>query len=264
MEPFFLDPANREFAEGKGPYRPKDFTRSASATSAIGKALMIGGLLVTLATAILYLYKYLQHEELLASVKTVTAQVSGCEGPGRYQHIRFRYTVDGKVFDQSAAAQKPEFLWPSTITDACKASSVELNYLSSDPNRWSAALISPLTWDERDAKPNADMFIAGPGIFVMGAIFAAVGVGFRKQVDRQDALAAGAVVLHGELLRMEEDKSEESPYPVVCYYQFQNPAGLSLKGKSTPYERNLKESDYPPAGTPIYVAYATDKIFTML
>jgi hypothetical protein len=264
MEPFFLDPSNRDFAEGKGPYQPGDLTRSALATSTVSKFLMLGGVLATLGAGVLYLYQEQEHEQLLASVKSVTAEVSGCDGPGRFEHIRFRYTVDGKVYDQSAYSQQREFMGGSTLIDVCKTMTVELNYLPSDPNRWSAAPIHPLSRDEREAKPNADMFIAGPMIFALGGFFAFVSFHFRKQIARQDALKAGGIALKGELRRMEEDTSEESPYPVVCYYQFINPAGGLVYGKSAPYRGDLEKRHYPQTGTPVYVIYTTDQRFEML
>jgi len=233
-------------------------------TRILSRFLLLGGVLATLGAGVIYLYQELKHEELLASVKTVTAQVSGCDGPWKFEHVRFRYTVEGKVYDQSAYSQKPEFMWPSTIVDGCKTMTVELNYLASDPNRWSAAFISPLSWDEREAKPNANLFIAGPMILALGGIFAFASFLLRKQIARQDVLKAAGIVLEGELLRMEEDTSQESPFPLICYYQFKNPVGALRNGKSTPYEGDLKKSNYPPPGTPVYVIYATDEVFQML
>ena len=230
----------------------------------LSKYLMIGGLLATLGAGALYLYQDYSHEQLVGSVKTVTAQVSGCEGPGRYQHIRFRYTVDGKTYDQSAYSQWREFMGPSTMIDACQTMTVELNYLPSDPNRWSAAPISPLSRDEREATPNAAMFIAGPMLFAIGGIAALVAFVIRKQIARQAELKAGGIALPAELLRVEEDKSDDSPYSMICYYQFKNPAGVLMKGKSGAYRKDLKKSDFPPPGTPVYVIYATDQLFQML
>jgi len=264
MDAFFLNPANRDFTEGKGPYQVQDLRPSASKASTLAKFLTIGGVLATLGATALYFYQDHEHEQLVGSVKTVTAAVSGCEGPGRFQHIRFRYTVDGKAYDQSAYSQWREFMGPTTMTDACKTMTVELNYLPSDPNRWSAAPLSPLSRDEREAKPNADMFIAGPMIFAFGAISALVSVVIRKNIARRDALKAGGIALKGELLRMEEDTSDESSYTVVCYYQFKNPAGVLLKGRSGAYRPELKKGDYPPPGTPVYVVYATDRLFEMV
>jgi len=264
MEAFFLDPANRDFAEGKGPYRPKDVMPTVRSTRTIFRFLLWGGVLATLVAGVLYLSRELSHEQLLASVKTVTAQVSGCEGPWKFEHVRFRYTVGGKVYDQSAYAQKPEFMWASILPDACKTMTVELNYLTSDPNRWSVATISPLTWEERDAKPNPNMFLAGAILLALSGVFAFANFLFRKESVRQDALKATGIVLNGELLRMEEDASQDSANLFVCYYQFKNPAGVLLSGKSTSFESDLKKSEYPQPGTPVYVVYATDQTFQML
>jgi hypothetical protein len=264
MEAFFLNPANRDFAEGKGPYQPRDFTRGASIAGTLAKFLLTGAVLATLGAGLLYLYQDQKHEELVASVKSVTAQVSGCEGYGRFQHIRFRYTVDGKTFDQSAYSQWREFMGPSTMIDACQTMTVELNYLPSDPNRWSAAPISPLSRDEREAKPNTDMFIAGPMMFAFGGIAALVAFVIRKQIDKQAVLSAGGIALRGELLRTEEDTSDELPGTIICHYQFTNPAGMLMTGRSMERRRDLKKEDYPPPGTPVYVVYATDQFFGML
>jgi hypothetical protein len=172
--------------------------------------------------------------------------------------------VDGNVYDQSAYSQWREFMGPSTMIDACKTMTVELNYLPSNPNRWSAAPISPLSRDEREAKPNSDMFLAGPFLFAFGGIAALVAFLIRKQIAKQDELKAGGIALPAELLRIEEDKSDDSPYSVRCYYQFKNPAGVLIKGNSAAYRKDLKKSDFPPPGTPVYVIYATDKLFQML
>ncbi len=264
MEAFFLYPANREFAEGKRPYQPADLTRSASIASRIAKFIMIGGVLATLGAGVLYLYQDQAHEKLLASVKTVTAQVTGCEGPGMYQHIRFHFTVDGKAYDQSAYSENREFMGGSTMIDACKEMTVELNYLPSDPNRWSAAPISPLSRDEREAKPNSDMFLAGPMIFALAGIPALVSFVTRKQIVRQEALKAGGIALKGELLRAEEDKSDDSPSTVICHYRFTNPAGMLMNGQTSAYRPDLNKGNYPPPGTPIYLIYVTDRLFQML
>jgi hypothetical protein len=262
MEAFFLEPANRDFAEGKGRYQPSDLMPGARVTRTLSRFLMIGGVLATLGAGVFYLYQEQEHEELLASVKTVTAHVRGCEGPGRYEHIRFRYAVDGKMYDQSAYAQQREFRGPSTLIDACKAMTVELNYLPSNPNRWSAAPISPLSRDEREAKPNADMFIPGPMLFALGGLSAFISLRLRKQMAKQDALNARGIVLQGELLRMEE--IEVGSIDVICYYQFKNPAGVLMNGKSENRRPDLSKDNYPPPGTPVYVIYATDQIFEIL
>jgi hypothetical protein len=262
MEAFFLEPANRDFAEGKGPYQPRDLTRSASATSTVSKFLMIGGVLATLGAGVLYLYQEQEHEQLLASVKSVTAQVSGCEGPWQFLHIRFRYTVAGKAYDQSAYSQWPKFIEATTMNDACKTMTVELNYLPSDPNRWSAVPISPLSRDEREAKPNADIFIPGPMIFALGGFCAFVSFQFRTQITKQDAPRAGGIVLRGELLRIEEDEPGLSG--VTCYYQFKNPTGVLMNGGSEGKRPDLEKRDYPPPGTPVYVIWAPDQFFQML
>jgi len=264
MEAFFVEPANRDFAEGKGPYRPKDVMPTVRATRTIFRFLLWGGVLATLVAGVVYLSQEASHEELLASVKTVTAQVSGCEGPWKFEHVRFRYTVDGKVYDQSAYSQKPEFMWASTLPDACKTMTVELNYLTSDPNRWSVSTISPLTWEERDAKPNSNMFFAGAILLALSGAFAFANFLFRKESVRRDALKATGIVLNGEVLRVEEDTSQDSSHLLVCHYQFKNPAGVLLSGKSTPFEGDLKKGHYPQPGTPVYVVYATDQTFQML
>jgi len=264
MEAFFVEPANRDFAEGRGPYRPKDVMPTLRATRALFRFFLLGGVLATLVAGGVYLSREMSHEELLDSVKIVTAQVSGCEGPWKFEHVRFRYTVDGKVYDQSAYAQKPEFMWATTLPEACKTGTVELNYLTADPNRWSVSTISPLTWDEREAKPNANMFLTGAILLALSGVFAFASFLFRKQSVRQEALKATGIVLHGELLRVEEDMSQDSSNVLVCYYQFKNPAGVLLSGKSTPFEGDLKKGICPQPGTPVYVVYATDETFQML
>ncbi len=184
--------------------------------------------------------------------------------PGEFQHIRFRYTVGGKLYDQSAYEQFRELMGRTTMIDACETMMVELNYVPSDPNRWSAAPISPFTRDEREAKPNANMFIAGPAIFTFGLIAGFTSWLTRKQIARQDALKARGIVLKAELLRAEEDKADDSSNTVICYYQFKNPEGALMKGRSGAYRRDLKKADCPPPGTPVYVIYATDQLFQML
>ena len=264
MEAFFLDSSNRDFAEGKGPYQPRDLKHSASVAGKISKYLMLGGVLATLGAGLLYLYLDDQHQQLLGSVKSLTAAVSGCEGPGRYQHIRFRYTVDGKVYDQSAYDQFRGLMGGSTMIDACETMKVELNYLPSDPNRWSAAPISPFSRDELEAKPNSALFVAGPMLFAFGLIAAFVAFLTRKQIARQDALKAGGVAIPAELLRIEEDTDDESPFTLMCYYQFRNPAGVLTKGNTGAHRKDLKKRDYPPPGTPVFVIYVSDKLFQML
>jgi hypothetical protein len=262
MEAFLLRPANRQFAEGKGPYQPDDLRHSASSAGRTSKILMIAGVVATLGAGVLYLHQEEEHAQLLASVKSVTAQVTGCAGYGLWTNVRFHYTVDGKVYDELVWENRREFQGRTTLIDACQTNTVELNYNPLDPTHWSAAPISPFSRDEQEAKPSGNMFIAGPVIFALGLAFAFGSFVYRKQMAMQDILKAQGIALKGELLKMEEDS--DSPVNVICFYQFINPAGVSMKGRSEGPRPDLKKADFPPPGTPIYVIYASDRLFPML
>jgi hypothetical protein len=262
MEAFFLRPANRDFAEGRAPYQPDDLRPTVSSNSKASKFLMIIGVLATLVAGLLYLHQEEEHQHLLASVKSVTAQVTGCAGYGLWANVRFHYTVDGKVYDEPVWENRREFQGRTTLIDACNTNTVELNYNPSDPTHWSAAPLSPFSRDELEAKPNANMFIAGPIIFALGLVSAFGSFIFRRQIAQQDILKAQGIALKGELLQIEEDT--DSPINVICFYQFTDPNGVLKKGRSEGPRPDLNKPNYPPPGTPIYVIYASDRLFPML
>jgi len=264
MPVFLLNLANADFAAGKGPY-PVMSGRRLAFVSAVARIAVMLGAALTLAAAATYFYQANAKERLLSSLQTVTATVSGCAGPGRFQNIRFHYTVEGKAYDQSAYWRGTEFVGPSGLTDACTAPTIRLNYLAGDPNRWSVAPISPITRQEREATTiSAFYVIIGPFFLFVASIFSLTGYALRKTKEKQERLAKEGVILKAELIKAKEDTTEDSPFNIRCEYRFTNPRGEVLTGKTSGIRPDVKKKDYPPPGTPMLVLYVNDHLFEAL
>ena len=263
MAVFLLNLANSDFVEGKAPYRV-DSGRGAAFSSTVTRVSLMLGVAMTLAAGTTYLYQENAKERLRASVRTLSATVTGCDGPGRFQNIRFHYTVDGNTYDQSAYARQTLFVGPSGLIDSCAAGTVRLNYLSANPERWSIAPLTPITREEMEHGVSAPFLAAGPAFLLVAGIFALTAMGLKARKARQEKLAARGVILKAELVRARKDDSEDSAYNIRCEYRFLNPRGVEVSGISSGYRRGMKKKDLPPAGTEMLVIYVNDDLFEAL
>jgi hypothetical protein len=263
MPVFLLNLANADFVAGKAPYRV-DSGRRVSISAALTKVALTLGTAITLAAATAYLYQEHAKGQLRESVRTVTAAVTGCEGPGRFQNIRFHYTADGKNYDQSAYWRQSTFVGPSGLTDSCAKGTVQLNYLSGDANRWSIAPLSPLTRADLESRISAGYVVAGPTLLLIAGIFALTTMGLKSRKARQEKLATTGVILKAEMTRAREYNDEDSRDNIRCEYRFLSPQGVELSGTAFGYREGMKKKDLPPAGTEMLVIYADDKAFEAL
>ncbi len=261
---FLLNLANRDFALGKGPFPCRDSPVATSFMSAGAKIALWIGAAATLATLGSDLYEKHVRESLIASVRSVTASVSGCEGPGRYQHVRFHYTVDGKPYDQNAYWQLSIFIGGSGLTDACAAGTVKLNYLAGEPGRWAIAPLSPIKRDELQSGISGTYRSAGPAFLVASACFGLTAFRLRKDRAQQERLRDFGVVLEAELVKARLDDGDGSPYSFLCEYRFRNPTGLGLIGKTRGFQKGIQMKDLPLPGTRMLVLYVDHKLHQAL
>jgi Protein of unknown function (DUF3592) len=264
MPVFLLDLKNADFAEGKGPYRV-DSGRGMAFSATVTRIALILGAAMTLAAGTVYFYQANAKDRLPASVRTVTATVTGCEGPGRFQNIRFHYTVDGKTYDQSAYMRQSQFLGPAGLIDSCAGgNTVQLSYLGADPDRWSIAPLSPLTREELESRPSPFYLVTGGTLLLIAGIFALATWKLKSRKARQEKLGARGVLLKAQLVRAREDNCEDTSYNIRCDYRFLNPLGRELSGTSSGYRRGMKKKNLPPAGTEMLVLYVDDNLFEAL
>jgi hypothetical protein len=263
MPVFLMNLKNADFAEGKGPYRV-DSGRGVAFSATVTRIALMLGAAITLAAGTMYFYQANAKDRLLASVQTVTATVTGCKGPGRFQNIRFHYAVDGKTYDQSAYMRQTQFVGPSGLTDSCAGNTVQLRYLSGDPNRWSIAPLSPLTREERESRTSLFYLATGGTLLLIAGAFALTTMALKSRKARQEKLAVQGVMLKAQLVRAREDKSEDTAYNIRCEYRFLNPLGREVSGTSSRYRQGMKKKDLPPAGTEMLVLYVDDKLFEAL
>jgi hypothetical protein len=261
---FLLNPANRNFAEGKGPYSSGNFTGTVSAMSALAKVALAAGSVLTLAALGIYFYQAHGRDSLIASVQSVQATVSGCEGPGRYQHIRFHYMANGTPYDQSAYDRLSIFTGGSGLIDACAAATVKLLYLAGDPARWSIAPLSPITRDELQGGISFPYLAAGPTCLLVAGIFGLTASTLRRRQAKQERLGRYGVIFPGELIKAEMDDSENSIYNIRCKYRFTTNRGTALTGTSSGRRRDIGRKNLPPPGTPLMVLYVDDDLYEAL
>jgi hypothetical protein len=263
MPVFLLNLKNADFAEGKGPYRV-DSGRGMAFSATVTRIALILGAAMTLAAGTLYFYQANAKDRLLASVQTVTATVTGCEGAGRFQNIGFHYAVEGKTYDQSAYMRQTQFVGPSGLTDSCSGKTVRLRYLNGDPNRWSIAPLSPLTRDELESRTSPVYVVSGGTLLLIAGVFALTTKGLKSRKERQEKLAGRGVILKAQLVRAREDNSEDSGYNIRCEYRFLNPRGMEVTGTTSGYRQGMKKKSLPAAGTEMLVLYVDDKLFEAL
>jgi hypothetical protein len=151
------------------------------------------------------------------------------------------------------------------MTDVCAGNgTVELNYLESDPTRWSIAPLSPLTRDDLQTGFSVGYRFPGPVLLLCAGIFWLTGIAVQNTREKQQRLGREGVILKAELIRARHDSSDESVYDIRCEYRFTNPAGVMMTGKSAGSRPDLKKEDYPPEGTPMLVLYVNDELFEAL
>jgi hypothetical protein len=263
MPVFLLNLAHADFAAGKGTF-PVDSGRAGRVLGGIARISLMLGAAATLAAAVAYFHQVSAKEDLLASVRIITATVSGCEGPGRFEHIRFHYKVDGKQYDQNAYLRRSVFIGSSGLTDACAAPTVRLEYLAGDPNRWSIAPLSPITREEREAEISAVYVTVGPMFLFVAGVFSFTVLVLKNRKEKQEQLAREGVILPAELIKVSEDMNDESVYNIRAEYRFLNPRAEVVTGRNSGIRLDLKKKDYPPAGTPMLVLYVSDDLFEAL
>jgi hypothetical protein len=265
MPVFFLNPANADFAEGKGLYII-DSPRALNFISTVMRISLMLGAALTVAASIAYFYSAGAHQRLLSSVRPVTANVTGCEGPGRFQNVQFHYTIDGKPYDQSAYLRPSQFVGGSGLIDACASGSgtVQLRYLAADPSRWSIAPLSPLKREELEQGTSSMYLMFGPTLLLIAGIYALVWRSLKKRKEKQERLRSAGMILKAELIKAKEDASEDSRYNIRCEYRFTSPRGTVLTGNTSGLRRDIKKTDYPPPGTPMLVVYVDDELFEAL
>jgi hypothetical protein len=261
---FLLNPANRDFIEGKARFSVGDSSRAASVTGTISKIALIAGAFATLGGMGGYFYQEHAKANLLASVKSVTATVSGCEGPGRYQHIRFHYQVDGRPYDENAYLRRSIFVGGSGLIDACAGGPVKLNYLAGEPGRWAIAPLSPITKEELQNDMDEPYLVAGPFLLVIAGIFWLTAFALRRRHARYERLRDFGTILGAQLVKLKQDDGEGSAYNLICTYLFRNPQGIDITGSSGGFQGELKKKDFPAPGTKLLVLYVDDKLHEAL
>lgn len=253
---FLLDLAHRDFAEGKAPYPVKDAKGTIRFLALLVRGALGTGAALTAVTLGIFFYQSQAHDRLLASVQTVQAKVSGCEGPGRFQNVRFQYMVNGAAYDQSAYWQRSAFTGPSGLIDACAAGTVSLRYLASDPNRWAIAPLSPIRRDELTGGISGAWLVAGPMLLLIAGIFGLTRSLLRKRQARNERLRDHGVILDAELIKAEPYSDEDSHFNLRCEYRFTNPEGVTVTGRTLGLRPDIKKKNLPPPGTHLLVLYA--------
>jgi hypothetical protein len=261
---FLLRPSNRDFAEGKAPYNPIAWSGRAALFSKIAKIILAFALTWSFVTLGIYFSQAHQRAQLTASVRSVKATVSGCEGPGRYQHIRFHYVANGTAYDESAYDRTSTFTGGSGLIDACAMGTVNLLYLSSDPKRWSIAPLSPITRDELHGGISPVYLVAGPVALLCAGIFAFVAFSLRQQIARQERVRDYGIILDAVLIKAFEITDGESPFNLRCNYHFVDPHGVTLAGKGYAFQKGMNKKSLPVPGTRLLVLYVDQKCFEAL
>ena len=130
----FVRKQNRAFVTGQGPL-------ATSASKTVRRFLragtwvfLIAGVVITLIVGAMEYFEREQRAELEGSLRTVDAQVVGCENTVTSVPF-FSYTAEGKTYHHYA---------PQTRADMCDNKPWRVTYVAGNPDAWAVAPDSPL------------------------------------------------------------------------------------------------------------------------
>jgi len=257
---YFARPESRAFVKGEGPFPVRHSRRVVKGFAWAALALAIGGALATLVATAIHFSRVESQERLVASVRTIRAEVLGCDGRGN-QGEKFRYTVGGIVYEHSVWYAPSWRAGEGSGLRACQDGTVQLNYLAGEPWEWSIAPLIPI-----HIKPGEDrlpewLVVAGPFMLGIAGLYGAIHWVLAAAQRKEATLSKTGVLLRGELISIKNYNGDDSGPNFRVRYQFHDPGGQLRTGSIT-LPGELKHP--PPTATPMLVIYAAENLFEAL
>jgi len=250
----FVRKQNRAFVTGQGPL-------ATSASKTVRRFLragtwlfLIAGVVITLVVGAMEYSERQQRAALEASVKTVDAQVVGCENRATSVPF-FSYTVDGKVIHHYAR---------QTRADMCDKRSWQVSYVPGNPDAWAVAPDSPLEPFEDNI--DALWIVIGPVLFLLAAIYWLFTWSQERRAGKEGRLAREGGLLGAELVKAKyyAGGADSGSSSIGLKFTMTLPSGETVARKQSFSRYDLSPYDLPPPGTKLLVLYVDETLQEVL
>ncbi|HEY2113433.1 MAG TPA: hypothetical protein VGH25_17100 [Dongiaceae bacterium] len=185
----FVRKQNRAFVTGQGPMATLASKGARRFLRAGTWFFLIAGVVITLIVGAMEYFERQQRAELEVSLRTVDAQVLGCENTTTGVPF-FTYTAEGKVYHHYAH---------QTRADMCDKRSWQITYVAGNPDHFEVAPDSPL----RPFEDNIDAIwiVIGPCLFLLAAIYWLFTLFQERRAGKEARLAKEGGLLGAELVK---------------------------------------------------------------
>jgi hypothetical protein len=249
----FIRKQNRDFVAGRGPLSTS-VPSGARRFMRIGMwFLFIAGIIVCLVAGAMEFFQHQQRAALEASLRTVDAQVVGCENRAN-EVPYFTYTVDGKAYKHYAR---------QTRADMCDKRSWQVTYIDGNPDAWAVAPDSPLKPFEDNV--DAIWIVGGPGLLFLAAVYWLFSWYQTRRAGQEARLTKEGTLIGAELLSIKWSGGGENSLPSLrVKYRMILPDGRAVEGKQSDTHFDLDRRALPPAGSKLLVLRVDDSLQQVL
>ena len=250
----FVRKQNRAFVTGQGPL-------ATSASKTVRRFLragtwvfLIAGVVITLVVGAMEYFEREQRSELEGSLRTVDAQVVGCENTATSVPF-FSYAAEGKTYHHYA---------PQTRADMCDNKPWWVTYVAGNPDAWAVPPDSPL----EPFEDNIDaLWIAiGPCLFLLAAIYWLFTWSQERRAGKEARLVREGGLLGAELLQAKyyAGGPDSGSSSIRLKYRMTPPNGETVERKDSFSRYDLDHRALPPPGTTLLVLYVDETLQEVL
>jgi hypothetical protein len=248
----FVRKQNRAFVTGQGPLATSASKGARRFLRAGTWVFLIAGLVITLVVGAMEYFERQQRTELEASVKTVDAQVVGCENRATSVPF-FSYTAEGRVYHHFAR---------QTLADMCDKRSWQVNYFAGNPDAWALAPDSPLPPFED--KIDALWIAIGPCLFLLAVIYWLATWSQERRAGKEARLVKKGGLLGAELVKAKYYAGDGGSSSIRLKFTMTPPNGQPIERKQSLSRYDLDHRALPPPGTKLLVLYVDETLQEVL
>ena len=248
----FVRKQNRAFVTGQGPL-------ATSASKTVRRFLragtwvfLIAGVVITLIVGAMEYFEREQRAELEGSLRTVDAQVVGCENTVTSVPF-FSYTAEGKTYHHYA---------PQTRADMCDNKPWRVTYVAGNPDAWAVAPDSPLPPFEDNI--DGIWIVIGPCLFLLAAIYWLFTLFQERRAGKEARLAKEGGLLGAELVQAKYYAGDDGGSSIRLKFTMTPPKGQPVERKQSFSRYDLDHRALPPPGSKLLVLYVDETLQEVL
>lgn len=247
----FVRRKNRDFVLGRGPMAT-DAPLGARRFMRIGAwALLAAGIAVCLAVGIMELRERQQYAAMVGVLKTVDAEVVGCDSGSP---PRFRFTADGQVVEKFPR-ERP--------ADMCTRKQWQVSYIPGSPQYWSVAPDVP--FGPFEDKIDAIWIAIGPVLLVLAVIYRLFLALQNRRAGQEARLAKLGKLIGAEIASMRWYSGGDGDRPSLRVgFRLTLPDGRVVESKQSFVHFDLDRRALPPEGTKLLVLRIDDGLQQVL